>query len=291
MTITATNQTNPPATQTLTLEIAQTPAITSDPSAIFVVGTAGTFTVTATGSPTPALSTTDALPDGLAFTDNGDGTATITGTAAAGSAHDYELHLSADQWHTAGCHPDLDAESQTSSRVHQSRDRDIPVGFAGSFTMTTDGVPPATFTLTGTLPPGLTFTDNGDGTATIAGTPSAGSARDYTVTISAANDLTDPDQTLTLTVMPAAKPPPTTTPTTSTPNASPSESQDVAASTSASDDDTVSSDELPFTGTGIGLLAVPTAGMLLIGALMLIGATVRRGPPRVSRRRTRDFTT
>ena len=41
-----------------------------------------------------------------------------------------------------------------------------------SFTVTTSG-PTAALTLSGALPPTFTFTDNGDGTATIAGNPPA----------------------------------------------------------------------------------------------------------------------
>src|SRR5262249_26231597 len=158
------------------------------------VGTAGTFTVTATGAPTPALSTADALPNGLTFTDNGDGTGTIAGTPAAGSARDYQLHLVAANGALPNGTQTLTLKVKQAPVFTSSGTATFQVGVAGSFTVTADAVPPANFTLHGTLPPGLTFTDNGDGTATIAGTPSAGSTGNYNVTISAANDLTDPDQ-------------------------------------------------------------------------------------------------
>jgi hypothetical protein len=62
------------------------PAISSASSATFTAGTAGSFTVTTTGNPTPALSETGALPTGITFVDNGNGTASISGTATlAGS--------------------------------------------------------------------------------------------------------------------------------------------------------------------------------------------------------------
>ena len=60
------------------------PAITSAASTSFIEGTAGSFTITATGRPTPALSETGALPSGVTFVDNGDGTATLSGTPADG---------------------------------------------------------------------------------------------------------------------------------------------------------------------------------------------------------------
>ncbi|WGL50740.1 glycoside hydrolase family 3 C-terminal domain-containing protein [Nocardioides sp. BP30] len=66
---------------------------TSNPTASFTAGTAGTYTVSTatTQSPTaqevPSLSIVGKLPAGLTFTDNGDGTGTISGTpTAAGSA-------------------------------------------------------------------------------------------------------------------------------------------------------------------------------------------------------------
>ncbi|HEX4611747.1 MAG TPA: choice-of-anchor U domain-containing protein, partial [Urbifossiella sp.] len=76
------------------------------------------------------------------------------------------------------------------------------VGQPGAFTVTTAPGSPASVTLTetGTLPAGVTFHDNGDGTATLAGTPTAGG--DFPVTVHAANgDGTQSTQALlTLTV-------------------------------------------------------------------------------------------
>jgi hypothetical protein len=56
------------------------PAITSANSSSGTQSSAYTFTVTATGTQTPALSKTGTLPAGVTFTDNGNGTATIAGT-------------------------------------------------------------------------------------------------------------------------------------------------------------------------------------------------------------------
>jgi hypothetical protein len=48
--------------------VSTAPAITSANNATFQMGVAGTFTVTATGSPAPTLSATGALPNGVTFT-------------------------------------------------------------------------------------------------------------------------------------------------------------------------------------------------------------------------------
>ena len=56
-------------------------------------------------------------------------------------------------------------------------------------------------TETGALPGGVTFTDNGDGTATLAGTPAANSAGVYPLTLTASNgDQPDSVQSFTFTV-------------------------------------------------------------------------------------------
>src|SRR5205085_12196111 len=63
------------------------------------------------------------------------------------------------------------------------------VGSAGSFTVTTTAGNPAATTITksGALPSGVSFTDNGDGTATLSGTPGAGTAGSYSLTFTASN--------------------------------------------------------------------------------------------------------
>ena len=62
---------------------------------------------------------------------------------------------------------------------------------SGSFTVTTDFAFPAATTLSesGTLPTGITFVDNGNGTATLAGTPAFGTAGTYNLVITAANGI------------------------------------------------------------------------------------------------------
>jgi hypothetical protein len=69
------------------------PAITSASSATFTTGSANTFTVTATGSPTPALTETGTLPTGITFVDNGNATATLSGTPT--SSGTYTLTITA----------------------------------------------------------------------------------------------------------------------------------------------------------------------------------------------------
>ena len=68
------------------------PQIISSDNTTFTAGVAGTFTATSIGGPTPAVSETGALPAGVTFVDNGDGSATLAGRPAAGDRR----HLSTD---------------------------------------------------------------------------------------------------------------------------------------------------------------------------------------------------
>ena len=71
------------------------PAITSANSITFTVGTPGSFTVCTTGVPTDAISAGSGFPAWATFTDNHDGTATISGTPPSNSAGGYPFTITA----------------------------------------------------------------------------------------------------------------------------------------------------------------------------------------------------
>ena len=73
----------------------QAPSITSGGSATFDEGSAQSFIVTATGAPTPDLTETGILPNGVTFADNANGTATLAGTPGPGSKGDYRITIAA----------------------------------------------------------------------------------------------------------------------------------------------------------------------------------------------------
>ena len=78
-----------------TITVRQQPAITSAAAITFTVGPIGSFNVTTAGVPTPAITLTGALPTGVTFVDNGDGTGTLSGAPAVGSGGSYPLSFSA----------------------------------------------------------------------------------------------------------------------------------------------------------------------------------------------------
>lgn len=70
----------------------QAPAITSANSTTFTVNLAGSFSVTATGNPTPSISEAGTLPNGVTFNT---ATNTLSGTPAAGTAGTYSITFTA----------------------------------------------------------------------------------------------------------------------------------------------------------------------------------------------------
>jgi hypothetical protein len=202
ITITAANGIGSNATQSFTLTVttaSSAPTITSASSDTGTTSTPYSFTVTTNGYPIPTLSKTGALPGGVTFTNNGNGTATIAGTPGANSGNTYTLTIKAHS--TAG----------TSTQTFTLTINQVPtlnaistkvasVGTAFTLTATAHGYPTPALTESGTLPNGLSFVDNGDGTATIAGTPAVGSGGAYSITITATSSVGTVSQTFTLKV-------------------------------------------------------------------------------------------
>jgi hypothetical protein len=174
------------AGNSLTLNENVAPAIVSAGSAFSIVGAPVSFTVSAVGAPTPALTLSGALPAGLTFTDQGNGTALVSGTPTAGTGGSYPITITATS--TAGAATRsvtlTNAEAPT---ITSPASAGYTIGSAGTYTVTTTGYPAARITDSGTLPAGLTFTDQGDGTALLSGSPAAGTAGSYPITVFATN--------------------------------------------------------------------------------------------------------
>jgi hypothetical protein len=187
------------ATTAATLEVDQAPAITSANTAPFTVGTAGSFTVTTTGYPAAAITKIGSLPSGLTFTDNGNGSATISGTPAAGTGGNYTMNLTAANGVSPNANKTLTVNVSQAPGFTSGSTATFVTGSAGVFNVTTSGFPTvSTITESGTLPAGVTFTDNGNGTATLAGTPT-GNGNTYPVTLTASNGVS-PNGTQNLTI-------------------------------------------------------------------------------------------
>jgi hypothetical protein len=184
LTITAANGIAPDAAQSFLLIVGQAPSATSSPAAIFTTGVPGSFTITTTGFPTGAISETGALPAGLTFQDNHDGTAIIVGDplpAVAGG--NYPVTITISNGVGPSIAQNLHLLVNQSLSITSAGAVTFTVGTGNSFTMTTSSSIPTIPNLNeiGVLPNGVTFTDNGDGTATLSGTPQPGAGGVYGV--------------------------------------------------------------------------------------------------------------
>jgi hypothetical protein len=65
--------------------------------------------------------------------------------------------------------------------------RKVRIGSALIVPITTVGYPPPVLTESGRLPKGLSFTDFGNGTAALTGTPAPGTSGSYPITVTATN--------------------------------------------------------------------------------------------------------
>ena len=186
----------------VTVEVVRAPSITSNNSAVFAVGTAQTFNITTSGFPAvDAITEAGALPNGVQFTDGGSGTASFSGMPAVGSEGSYPINLTASNSVNPDAHQSFTLIVQKAPTITSASSTIFTVGQSNTFTVTSTGFPASTLTKTGILPAGVTFTDHGDGTATIAGNPAVGSGAVYPTTITADNGVSPSDsQSFTLTV-------------------------------------------------------------------------------------------
>jgi hypothetical protein len=176
------------ATLNLTLTVNQTPMITSKGFTTFVAGQANTFTVQTTGSPTATITESGALPPGVTFTANGNGTATLSGTPdPAHSNVDYPLTITAHNGAGPDSVQDFDLSVNFPPVFVNPNSTTLTVGQSGSFLVAASGVPTPAITVTGNLPTGVTVQKNPDGSETLTGTPAVGTGGVYRLTVTANN--------------------------------------------------------------------------------------------------------
>jgi predicted RNA-binding protein with TRAM domain len=195
ITITATDANANTSIQAFTLTVAASvPVFTSAATTTFAENTAGTFPVTATGDTPITYTKTGALPTGVTLATDG----TLAGTPAFGTAGSYPLTITATDANTATTTQAFTLTVSASGPVFTSAaTATFAEGSAGTFSVTANGDAPIAFTESGLLPSGVGLATNG----TLSGTPAAGSAGSYPITITAtdANTATT-TQAFTLTV-------------------------------------------------------------------------------------------
>jgi hypothetical protein len=169
-----------------------TPVFTSSAGTTAAVGTAFSFTVSASGNPAPTLTESGALPSGVTFQAGAAGSATISGTAAAGTGGSYPLTLKASNSGGATTQA-FTLVVDEAAAITSASSATGTVGSALSFKVKTAGYPAAALTESGSLPAGVQFkAKTSKGTATLRGTPGPGTGGSYPITISASNGIGSP---------------------------------------------------------------------------------------------------
>ncbi|MHB1496508.1 MAG: kelch repeat-containing protein [Acidimicrobiales bacterium] len=181
------------------------PTISSPSTFDVVAGSFNAFTVTTTGTPAPIVTESGALPPGLTFAYNGNGTATISGTPPVGTSGSYPVTLTASNGVGSPAVQQLflvvASAFPGAPTITSPSSLSVTANQYGTFTITTTGSPTPTVTETGALPTGMSFTYDGNGTATISGTPASSSVGSYVITVTASNGAGSPaTQQLVITV-------------------------------------------------------------------------------------------
>jgi hypothetical protein len=176
--------------------------ITSANNTAFTIGAAGSFTVTATGYPTPTLSESGALTSGVAFNA---ATGVLSGIPAAGTEGVYPLTFTAHNTSGPDALQNFTLTVNQIPAITSAGSATFTIGAAGSFPVTATGYPAPTISASGALPSGVTFNA---ATGELGGTPAVGTNGIYHITFTASNGVL-PNATLdfTLTVAFDAGPP------------------------------------------------------------------------------------
>src|SRR5205085_6623424 len=138
-----------------------------------------TFTVTPVGVPTPAITKSGTLPPGVTFQANNDGTATLAGTPSAGAGGIYPLVFTATNGIAPTATQSFTLTVNQAPAIGSASGVTFTTAISASFAITTTGYPTATVARGGSLPTGVSFTPNANGTGTLAGAPAAGTGGVY----------------------------------------------------------------------------------------------------------------
>lgn len=200
------------ASQDFTVAVAginDTPTFTSAPLTTATTNAAYAYSVVTSDPDTADTLTISALtiPAWLTLTDNGDGTATLAGTPADGDVGDHDVSLEVSDG-TASTTQDFTITVGTGTGGNNTpvftstavTDATAGTGYAYDITAT-DADPGDTLAITAaTLPAWLTLTDNGDGTAILAGTPADGDVGDHDVVLRVSDGTDETEQAFTIAV-------------------------------------------------------------------------------------------
>ncbi len=194
------------ASTTATVAIDTEPAITSATSFTTTAGSTFTTTVETTGVPSISAISLDggSLPPGLSLVDNGNGTATISGAVRADAGGLFSVGIALDDGVLAPVVDDLSITVDEAPSFTTISSGSCVAGAPCDISLSAAGYPAPTISITTTLPSGLSFADQGDGTALISGTPTPADVGTTSFVVSAANGIgAEVEQHFTLAITPS----------------------------------------------------------------------------------------
>ena len=168
--------------------IDEAPTITSQSGVTFTQGSEGNFTVTATGTPAPAITESGTLPSGVEFDPSTD---TLSGTAIEEGS--YPIKLTASNGVGANAVQSFTLTVNAMPAITSQDSTTFTEGTEGDFNVTATGTPTPVISETGTLPAGVELKDG-----VLSGTPTEEGA--YPITLTAANEVGFSTQSFTLIV-------------------------------------------------------------------------------------------
>jgi hypothetical protein len=186
------------------------PVFTSPPPGNATVGQFLSHAIAATDADTAGANltfTASGLPDGLALLDHGNGTATLSGTPTVSGVFAATLAV-ADGTYTTNQSLDLrvfPAGGNVVPAITTAALAEAFVGDAYAATVNTiDSDGPALALAIGPKPAWLNFTDHGNGTATLGGTPPVGTNGAFDLAFTVSDSFSTAEAILPLTVRPRA---------------------------------------------------------------------------------------
>ena len=176
-----TNSKGTATTTPATLTVKFPPRLVSADRAAFTVDAQGTFSIMATGFPSPAFSIASGnLPVGVTLSPSG----TLAGKPSPGTGGAYSLVIKASNGVLPDATQAFTLTVNQAPEITSTNQTTFTTGIFGSFSAFATGFPAPVFSIaSGVLPGGITMSPSG----TISGTPIPGSGGTYSFTIKAAN--------------------------------------------------------------------------------------------------------
>ena len=204
VTLHAASTTGETTSQHLVLTVNEAPNLQVRRSLMATVGAPFVWVLSATGEPPPLISTTTVLPVGISLVNEVNGRTDLRGTPGLNSGGVYPITIVASNGVGSPSTAVVvltvdDAPRFTSPPVSEALAAGVPMQ---AIFLTASGQPDPVLRASG-LPPGVTLTDHGDGSATLSGVPGAPKApRTYRVIVRARNRIGAATLVAVLTVRP-----------------------------------------------------------------------------------------